>query len=461
MKLRLITLAAGLLFATGHARAQGVPVPVGTSEQPWIADRAVGQGKGIRVGDFELHPGVSGEFGYDSNWYQRASSPVEAANVGAPENALRFRVIPSLSLGTLDERTRTGQEGQGQKLLPRPVQFNVDAHATYNELIGLESGSTVSQDRNLGGGVGAQLQFFRGRQWSGDLRGGYSYIYEPANVPGYVGANDRHVILAGGGVRWAPGGGSFSWDLVNYQTSLTLFPSENFGAYDNGDHSFSTAGRWRFLPKTALLYDGTFALIRYQNPALNNGVDTSARIGINGLLLTRLGVLLMGGWATAFRDNDNGLPRPYDDFVAKAELKYYLGAGSRVQAGSANVGVSSIAIGYDRSFENSYLGDFFQRDRGYGKFTMFIAGRWVAQLDGGVARVHYPELIFDRVLTDTFGETRIDGQAFLEFRPLQTLGINLTVRYDQNISRVLDGVSYSDDLSFSRFRAFMGVRWFL
>jgi hypothetical protein len=458
MKLRLFTLAAGLLFSTGQARAQSTPAPEGSTPLPWVANRSIGRGVGVRVGDFELHPGVSGEFGYDSNWYQRASSAVEAANAGRPEDALRFRVTPSLSLSTLDTRV---QEGPGPKPLPRAVQFHLDASASYNELIGLDSASTVAQDRNISGNLGLKLELFRGRHWSGDLGAGYAYIYEPANVAGFIGANDRHVITGGGSIRWMPGGGSFTWDLVGYNTRLTLFPSTNFGAYDNGDHTITTAGQWRFLPKTALLYDASVGFIRYEDPRLNSGIDTTARVGVNGLLLTRLGVLLMGGWATGFRDNDNGRPRPYDDFVAKAELKYYLNAGSRLQAGSANVGVSSVAIGYDRSFENSYLGDFFQRDRGYGNFTMFLAGRWIFQLDGGASAIHYPEMNFDEAVIDSFGEIRVDGQAFVEYRPIRTLGINITARYDHNFSRVLEGANYSDDLSFSRFRGFLGVRWFL
>lgn len=433
--------------------------PSGSSPPPWIANRGVGQGMGIRLGDFELHPGISGEAGYDSNWFQRANSQIERDTVGPVADALRFRVTPSLSFSTLDQRTNLAP---GQKPLPRVVQFHLDSYFNYNELVGLKSGpNTVGNDRNFQGAAGANLEFLRGRSWSGNVEAGYAYIFEPANVAGFIGSNDRHVVNVGAGARFAPGGGAFSWDVLTYRTSLTYFATSGFNVNDNGDHSFSTSGQWRFLPKTAFVYDGTFGLIRYNNPGYNNGIDTGARIGLNGLLLTRLGVLVMGGWAVGFRDNDNGLPRAYDDFVAKAELKYYFGPADNLKPGTATPELSSVAIGYDRSFENSYLGDFFQKDRGYGKLSVVAGQRWVMSLDGGASSIHYPDLLFDGNQIDSFGEVRIDAQGFVEYRPIATVGINVTLRYDQNVSRVLNGDDFSDDLSFNRFRGFLGVRWFM
>jgi hypothetical protein len=455
-----LRVSAILLLLAGTASAQSVMAPVGASPPPWVANRAVGRGAGIRVGDFELHPGISGEAGYDSNWYQRAGSAIEGATVGPVSDALRFRVTPSLSLSTLDQRAA---QASGETPPPRAVQFRLDSYFTYNELVGLNNGGArgVGNQRNFQGALGADLELFRGRPWSGSLEGGYGYIFEPANIAGFIGANDRNVIHAGAGVRFAPGGGAFSWDILKYRLAATLFGTEGFRVNDNLDHTFSTEGHWRFLPKTALVYDGSVGLIRYSNVGYNSGVDTSARVGLNGLILTRLGVLIMGGWAVGFRDNSNGLPRSYDDVVAKAELKYYFGAGDKIQAGSANTGLSSVALGYDRSFENSYLGDFFQRDRGYARLMVSAAGRWILSVDGGVSGINYPDLLFSGNRIASFSEVRLDAQGFVEYRPTTTIGINATIRYNQNISRVLNGDGFDDDLSFSRVVAFVGARWFL
>ena len=52
-------------------------------------------------------------------------------------------------------------------------------------------------------------------------------------------------------------------------------------------------------------------------------------------------------------------------------------------------------------------------------------------------------------------------KGLVEYRPVSTVGINLQVLYDQNVSQVVDGDTFEDDLSFSRFRAMLGARWFM
>src|SRR5882672_2323852 len=66
-------------------------------DQPWLRDRKYTEGIGYRVGDFELHPGVAAEFGYDSNYLPRASEE-------QPVGVLRLRLTPSFSLSTLGKQ---------------------------------------------------------------------------------------------------------------------------------------------------------------------------------------------------------------------------------------------------------------------------------------------------------------------------------------------------------------------
>src|SRR3954466_1448490 len=84
-----LTLAATVLLGAislqAHAQAQ----------QPWLADRKYGEGMGVRVGNPELHPGIAGEVGYDSNYSWRAPSEPPVLS------AYRIRITPSISLSTL------------------------------------------------------------------------------------------------------------------------------------------------------------------------------------------------------------------------------------------------------------------------------------------------------------------------------------------------------------------------
>ena len=83
-----LTLAATVLLGAISLEAH--------AQQPWLADRAYGEGIGIRVGNLELHPGIAGEVGYDSNYFLRA--PGEQGGV---LSAYVLRVTPSITMATL------------------------------------------------------------------------------------------------------------------------------------------------------------------------------------------------------------------------------------------------------------------------------------------------------------------------------------------------------------------------
>src|SRR5206468_2561080 len=99
------------------------------AQQPWLADRKYGEGIGVRVGNLELHPGISGEVGYDSNYFLRSSEE-------DPLSAYRIRVTPSITLSTLGMQRTQGHDGQA----PQPsVTFRGGAYLAYNELIATDS----------------------------------------------------------------------------------------------------------------------------------------------------------------------------------------------------------------------------------------------------------------------------------------------------------------------------------
>lgn len=93
--------------------------------------------------------------------------------------------------------------------------------------------------------------------------------------------------------------------------------------------------------------------------------------------------------------------------------------------------------------------------------SYLIGGRVVTTAEGGVSRITYPDFLFSGVEQASFGETRFDVKGLVEYRPVATVGINLQLLYDQNVSQVIDGGSFQDDLSFNRFRAILGARWFM
>jgi hypothetical protein len=68
-------------------------------------------------------------------------------------------------------------------------------------------------------------------------------------------------------------------------------------------------------------------------------------------------------------------------------------------------------------------------------------------------------------------ENRVDAMAFLEYRIGPAVGINTTFRYDAELNSVFIPAApqapppappvRGDDLQFSRYQVYLGVRWFL
>jgi hypothetical protein len=444
MKLTSTLAAIVVVCLARTAAAQTAP-----TQQAWLSDRRFGEGMGIRVGDLELHPGVAGEFGYDSNYFQRdggANEPTIAA--------WRLRVTPSISLSTLGGRRLGATPGR-----PPAFTFRASAYAAYNELFAADSdySEEVSEQRHLDAGVTLNAVVAPQRPFSLDLSGEYQRVGEASNDPSEQFAFDRGTARGGAGVTWRPGGGLFEW-RVGYDVTYNYFESKTYALLENVQQTLSTRGRWRFLPRTALAYDGSYTFVRYMldDPFLpQNGDILRSRVGLTGLITNRLAFLGMAGWLATFY---NGVPENADTPIGQVEFRYFLIASQAMDPTAASLGLSSLAVGYNRDVSNSYLAAFYTRDRIYANFSYFFAGLVVASLEGGYSFISNPE----DVEFESSQQRRFDARLFAEYRLSDIVGLNTTVRYDSNVGdqvRSLDGTRV-EDLDFKRWQAYAGVRVF-
>ena len=437
--------AALLVLATsGTAVAQ---------QQPWLADRRYGEGIGIQTGNFELHPAIAAEFGYDTNFFQRAESE-------NPEDAFRLRVTPSLTLSTLSQR-RAGSAPLGA---PPMLTLSANLFFSYSEVLGSDE---VSDQRNFDAGVGFRADIAPQRPFGADVYADYLRSGEPSNSPVLDQSFDRGNIRGGVGVSWRPGGGLFDWRL-GYELAYAYFEKDAFDELNNYQHNVLTRGRWRFLPRTALQYDARYTMVRYQvNRQQPDGDFIEARVGLSGLVTSQIAFLALVGWNSSFYEPDQGSAveaQNYDGYVAHGELKFFLSPAPSAE--TVPVGLSSIAAGFQRDFSNSYLGSFYVRDRGYLGVDYFLGGVFVAQLEGGFGVYHFPRI---DELNGAFNQRRIDARLFAEYRLSDTFGINSTLLYDQALGEgphpqgvqlnAEPGADY-DNLEFQRFQAYVGVRLF-
>jgi hypothetical protein len=466
MKLRLTLAATSAVLAFSSVAA---------AQQTWLQDRRYGEGIGIRSGNFEFHPGIAAEFGYDSNYFQRSGTGPNPGLDAPVEEAWRLRITPSLTFSTLSER-RLGSQAVGQA---QDFRMSARLFASYNELFGSDA---VSDQRHVDAGVGARVDISPQRQFGGDIYGDFLRQGEPSNLADTAAAFDRGTVRGGAGISWRPGGGLFDW-RVGYEAAYNYFEDDppgpaDFTQLDNLQHTINTRGRWRFLPRSALLYDARYTLVRYVNGGAPqpDGDVVEARVGFSGLVTARLAVLGLLGWTSSFYEAQGTVTpaQDYDGYVAQAEVKYFLQAGGTVE--TAEVGISSIAAGYIRNFSNSYLGSFYVRDRGYMNLSYFLGGVFVASLEGGIARYSYPRV---SATQGAFAQSRIDARLFGEYRFSDIVGLNTTIMYDQAMgpdnpipvtaANDLNGdgdtldageAAVDDDLEYKRFQAYIGMRVF-
>jgi hypothetical protein len=492
-----IAVAVALLV-TRAAFAQEQYVPQGDSPQ-WLKDRRYNEGAGVRAGDLELHPGIAGEVGYDSNWLLR-SDKTGFDNSGPnfpPIPALEFRVTPSLYLSTLGPQRREGDVSSQ----PPEVAFRMGVNATYREFVGLSSdpavkqptcgtlgtctANDISQQRNLSGTADARIDIAPERPLGAALFASYArLIYPNSGTADPNQSFNRDEVSAGGEMVTQPGGGTLDWHF-GYQFHDTIFEETAGQGFGNTTHELFTRGRWKFRPRTALIYDATLRFLSYQKPdlaaqqGLVNSTPVRARIGLNGLITDRFAALALVGWGASFYDTTKWKAEPqYDSVVGQAELKWYLTASPGIAASSElTLALSTISLGYQRDFSNSYLGNFYGTDRGYLRFDYFFGGRALVALTGGFGAVEYPQMYWldpaylGKLRSKAFTDLRADATLFSEYRLTDAFGINATLRYTANFSSTAvpdvpnppaggPGAGFYD-MSWTRFEGFLGIRYFL
>jgi hypothetical protein len=419
--------------------------PVKAMAQAWVGNPDFSEGVGVRAGNLELHPSVGAEFGYDSNFLRAAESE-------GPVDVLKLRVTPSITLSTLGNARRNSSS-------PADVVFAGGAHASYFELFPLDSSnSAIRSRRNVALGADVKLDAFPKRKVGFDLGAGYVRTIEGEGSADNLTSEgfNRDSLRGAAGVTWRPGGGLFEWRL-GYGATYHFFEDDSYDTLANIQHEIGTRGRWRFLPRSALLFDSTYTFVRYtdSNSPQSDGDAVRSRVGFHGLVTYHLALLGMVGWASSFYEPRNGgaAPRQFDSPIANAEVRWFIQPRPDLEQASISSGISSVALGYGRSFSNSYYGAFYQRDRGYVQMSTFLVGAVAAGLEFGVSRVAFPEVAGQ----GAFEQLRLDGRLFGEYRFTETLATNLTLNYDQVNSPIVA----QEDLDYRRWQVYLGVRWFM
>ncbi len=410
MTKRFAILGAVLVGALAHADAPPKP-------------------NGIKIGDGRLHPFLSVRASYDS-----AAGFFPSGTGGTGTEAIRgdFIITPSAGLAfALDTpSTAVNFKGQGGFVWYTGLVTPGATPMSYvNALVGLDTAF------NKTGPVEIQL---------GDT---FSRSNATANLASSIGIISlfNSAYLA---VPIHPGGGAISvtpkirWDVEFFSPQLatsrgltgcgttdircnpTLLQEMNYS-----NLNASLGGKWKFLPKTAVVADLQFDWRSYFNtsdparpttpgtPAQTAGTNLTAYIlrgtaGLSGLITSRLSVLALIGGA-----GDFGLGRGVSP-LAQAEVAYL---GSEI----------TVRGGYLLTMNAVPVYGTFGQHRGYADFRATFFGRLTTRLFGAFDYIDFP------AINDTVGGTTmlVDRNDFFV-----TVQAEVTV---QIISILSAGVSYN------------------
>jgi hypothetical protein len=441
--------------------------------QPWLAPGGR-VSSGVRVGDLELHPGVAAEAGFDSNYFQGSGdSEFEPVVPSA-----RLRLTPSLMLRTLGAERGVGVNGG----LPPKLVFQTQISGRLNELFMLGSGSAENPRTFIEGDLGASADLLPGRTLGYGLNIAVNRMAQPSSDPSLPGAAISRTAFGGGAeVRFRPGGGTLEWAL-GYDGRYTVFDEAPLARdLDTVDHGANLRGRWTFLPQTALLYDGRVAFVRYvnDNSRLSNSTPVSSTLGINGLVTSKVGALVQGGWKSTFFEprNDSSQVLDYDGLVGQVELSWY--PYSRQGLAETERGLSSVRIGGQRDVATSGIANYYTINRIYSEVLFTIGSQFNGSFRGALGFVEHPvprdangsSLRLDGA-EDPLEETRMDAQVNAEYRLTGAIALIGNVSFsaskgDDNILVLrpdpnnVESRGGQDNLEYQRFTALLGARWFL
>ncbi len=425
-------------------------VPADAEAQAWLGDRQRTEGPGFRLGDFELHPGIGAEIGYDSNLYMSADAgPQPRVETGV------LRVTPHLVFSTIgEERRESGESADGSGSSAPTVTFRGGLSASYNEFFAAPSRRNVAIDASL------RLNVLPERPFSFSLFNNFSRAVRPFTEDG-VDSTARDSNEAGVDFNFQTTGGIFQVGL-GYAFGLQFFEGASFQYGNSFTHRIHLTESFSFLPSTAVVQDNQFEYTDYSGATadsptlLADSARIRTRVGLNGAITEAISLTGMVGYAAGFFYNTSATyAQEYDSLVVTVEGRWQINPDIR------------LSVGYDRDFYAAFLGNYYSRDRGYLSFQALVAGAFLLGVEGDVGYLDYGVVVSptgapvgDRASRE---DIRVTGRLFAEYRFTDWLGLNLAANYMGNFTDFqylpMGGIPL-DPASYNRFELTGGVRVF-
>ncbi|MCB9610237.1 MAG: hypothetical protein H6716_26855 [Polyangiaceae bacterium] len=424
-----ITLLTMLLGMAG--------LPSGAAAQGWLGDRQASQGPGIQAGPLTLHMGFGAEFGYDNNIY------LEDTN---RNDSVLMRLTAHLRATTL-------QEEESNPV----VVFNGGVNASFYHFFA-DSGRD-----NVGLGADVDAHFRPGAKVSFRLADRFTRTVTPFvdGLPNLRYARDNNTADAELRFR---SDSDILRAFVGYRLAFDFFedrgPGE-FGYAGSLTHSLRTGVYWAFLPHTGFVYEGQVERQNYGGQVgagslVADGWRIRQELGLNGAITPAISLTGMIGYSGGFFDSgaEYGIGR--DALTARIEGRFQPRENLQLK------------LGYQRKFNQSFIGNFARHDRMYLGGQLMLGGVFMTGIDFAAIRtVSGTAFAADMTLLDPARDSReawrVTTDVYAEYRATQWLAVTLHLQYladFTNFTFTTTDPLVDPNAAFSKFQAWLGLRVF-
>lgn len=390
---------------------------------------ARGEANGIKFGDARLHPFIDIE-----PWFDSAAALVESGTPGRYVTAgdLLFHFRPGLKLEVPSSIIALTLLGNAEYVLYSGI-LNTGTRAASHFAADADLDLMINRDGQFSVDIGDHFVRSDRNSSTPSLNFGTLSLFNEARL--------KLIIKPYNGAISIEPGYKFGAEIFTSASSIAVCPDgsnsscdpSQISMYDYLNHNISLNGRWRFLPKTALVFDSNFGIRTYINPGSTGIMTLKAALGVAGLLTTHWEVLLRVGWGHDFTANS------YSSVIGQAEVGYIFS-----QTGS-------VKLGYVRTFEptggTTYVT--FGDDRAYLEGRLLLGGKLT--LNGTFS---FDYLQFRGTASKDQFNVGLSLGADYEIKPWVNIGGGYRLSYLVSDSAVAVGLD-----SFVRHEAFLKVQF--
>lgn len=319
----------------GCALALAIGVPAAAQAQTaQMGLPTIAKDRGLRSGDFVLHPSISVQGRHDTNLFN--GNELESGN--SPVGATSIRIIPRLSLAN-DLTSNT---------------TFVFASAGDARIYVSDNKSVTAQD-NIGGNANLDLTFGQRKALAFSVFDHFIRALRANNWETRTTLN-RNSNDVGGRIEFHPGDiperRPFNIALIG---AYSVDRFEDFKAGDTNTVRSRLTGSWRFLPKTAAVIDASWDFRNYANNSLaNSGLSFGSQpfralVGVAGALTKRVSFQVQGGWGLSMHTSGAS----YNNYLATASVGVRPSESTR------------LTLGYTHDFRDVFYGNFTEFHRGW------------------------------------------------------------------------------------------------